>query len=204
LRRDEVDVRKLIMVNMMSLDGFYEGSGGNLMLLPFDGGAFDSYNLERIQAADSVLLGGNSYEGFKGYWPGVEHDASAPSVSREFSRIYNRVEKVVVSDHASLPEAGHPWATNTRILRRAEAYAEIARLKQQDGREIVMWGSRTLWNDLLAHGLVDELHLMIGAVTVGDGTPLFEYRPASLRFLDSRTFDGSDNVLVRYRVPSDE
>jgi dihydrofolate reductase len=146
------------------------------MLLPFDGGAFDSYNLERIQAADVVLLGGNSYEGFKGYWPAVEHDAAAPSVSREFSRTYNVVEKVVVSDHASLPEAGHPLATNTRILRRGEAHAEIARLKQQDGREIVMWGSRTLGNDLLAQGLVDELHLMIGAVTVGDGIPLFDYR----------------------------
>jgi dihydrofolate reductase len=197
-------MRKLIVVNMMSLDGFYEGSGGNLMLLPFDGGAFDAYNLERIQAADIVLLGGNSYEGFKGYWPTMEDDVSAPSASREFSRIYNMVEKLVVSDRASLPEAGHPWATNTRILRRAEAHAELATLKKQDGREVVMWGSRTLWNDLLAHGLIDELHLMIGAVAVGDGIPLFEHRPASLRFIDSRTFDGSDNVLVRYRVLKDE
>ena len=47
--------------------------------------------------------------------------------------------------------------------------------------EIVIWGSRTLWNDLLAHDLIDELHLMIGAVVVGGGTPIFTNQPASLR-----------------------
>jgi dihydrofolate reductase len=199
-----MSIRKLIVVSMMSLDGFYEGPEGDLMLLPFDGGAFNSYNLERLQMADTVLLGGKSYEAFKGYWPAVEHDTHAPSVSREFSRIYNTVDKVVVSDHASLPEPGHPWSMNTRLLRRAEAHEEIAKLKRQGDGEIVMWGSRTLWTDLLAHGLVDELHLMIGAIAVGNGIPLFERRATSLRFMDSRTFDGSDDVLIRYRVPGNE
>ena len=64
-----------------------------------------------------------------------------------------------------------------------------------------MFGSRTLWNDLLAHGLVDELHLLIGAVVLGGGTPAFESQPpVSLRRVEARGLDGSDNLLVRYEV----
>jgi dihydrofolate reductase len=58
-----------------------------------------------------------------------------------------------------------------------------------------------LWNDLLAHGLVDELHLMIGPVVLGAGTPAFEGEPpVSLRLIDVRQLDGSQNLLVRYEV----
>jgi len=59
-----------------------------------------------------------------------------------------------------------------------------------------------LWNDLLAHGLVDELHLMIGPVVVGEGTPAFEGQHAglALRRIGVRELDGSENLLVRYEV----
>jgi dihydrofolate reductase len=67
-----------------------------------------------------------------------------------------------------------------------------------------MFGSRTLWNDLLAHDLVDELHLMLGPVVVGGGTPIFAGPPPrSLRLAGTRRFDGSDNLLVRYRAGPD-
>jgi len=65
----------------------------------------------------------------------------------------------------------------------------------------LVFGSHILWNDLLANDLVDELHLMIGQVIVGAGTPIFDGQPAvSLRLIDTRTFSGSENVLVRYEV----
>jgi dihydrofolate reductase len=186
------------VVSFVSLDGFYEGPGHDLMALPMEN-CFGTYNLERMQAADTVLLGGNSYAMFSGYWPHVADDSSAFWADREFSKLYNVVDKVVVSDHASPPGAGHPWAHNTRIITRADAPKEIARLKEQDGKEIVTWASRTTWNALLEQGLVDELHLLFGPAALAGGTPLFEH-PVSLRRLGVRTFDGADTVLLQYGV----
>jgi dihydrofolate reductase len=67
-----------------------------------------------------------------------------------------------------------------------------------------VFGSITLWNDLLAHGLVDELHMMVGAVVVGSGTPAFAGSlDAGLRLIGVRQLDGSQNVLMRYAVSHD-
>lgn len=191
-------MRKLIVVSFASLDGFYEGPGHDLMALPFEN-CFGTYNLERMQAADTVLLGGNSYAMFSGYWPSVADDSSAFEADREFSKLYNVVDKVVVSDHATPPGKDHPWAHNTRIISRADAPKEIARLKEQDGKEIVTWASRTMWNGLLEHGLIDELHLLYGPGALGGGTPLFEH-PVPVRRVGVRTFDGADTVLLQYAV----
>jgi riboflavin biosynthesis pyrimidine reductase len=66
-----------------------------------------------------------------------------------------------------------------------------------------MFGSRTLWNDLLVAGLVDELHLMLGAAVLGGGTPAFGTGPVpQLRLVNTLRRDGSENVLLRYEVIS--
>lgn len=191
-------MRKLIVCNIISLDGYYEGPGGDVMAMPFDEG-FDAYNAERLRAADTLLLGRRSYEGFQSYWPSIGDDAERPAVEREISRLNNAIDKVVVSDTLT-PDRTAPWH-NTRIVGRADAYREITALKAGPGRDVLVFGSHTLWNDLLAQGLVDELHLMIGAGVLAAGTPAFESRPpASLRLIGTRTWDGSGLVLVRYAV----
>lgn len=192
-------MRKLVVSNIMSLDGYYDGPGGDVMVMPMDE-AFNAYNAERLRAADTLLVGARSYLGFKGYWPPQADNPDADPVSREIGRRNNAIDKVVVSDTITEDQTD-PWRSTTRIVRRADAHAEIAELKRQEGREILMFGSRTLWNDLLAHGLVDELHLMLGAAVVGGGTPIFGTRPPGpLRLAEARRFDGSDNLVLRYEV----
>ena len=194
-------MRKLIVSNMMSLDGFYEGPGRNVMVLPLDE-AFDAYNAERLRAAETLLLGRNTYEAFKGFWPSVAGDPSpqwTPS-HREISRLDNAIDKVVISDSITA-EQTEPWQETTRIVRRADAHERIAELKGQAGGDILVFGSRTLWNDLLANNLVDELHLMIGPVILGGGTPIFDGQPGcSLRLIDTHRWDGSANLLAQYEV----
>jgi dihydrofolate reductase len=194
----------------MSLDGYYEGPGKNVMLLfdyrwevyPTDE-SFDAYNAERLHAADTLLLGRTSYDGFRGFWPSVADDPNATPIQREISRRNNAIDKVVISDSLT-SEQTDPWH-NTRVIRRADAHEQIAELKRQPGKDILVFGSHTLWNDLLVNDLVDELHLMIGPVVLGAGTPVFDGQPAvSLRLMDTRTWDGSGNVLVRYEVRRQE
>jgi dihydrofolate reductase len=189
-------MRKLIVANIVSLDGRYEGPRNDVMALPFDE-AFDTYNAERLRAADTLLLGRVSYEGFKSFWPAVADDPDARPVAREISRRNNEIDKVVISDTLT-PEQTAPWH-NTRIVGRADAHERVAELKRQPGRDILVFGSHKMWNDLLAAGLVDEVHLMIGSALLGAGTPVFEGpSPVPLRLLEARRLDDSELVLVRY------
>jgi dihydrofolate reductase len=198
-------MRNLIVSNAMSLDGYYEGPGKNVMALfdyrwdyPTDE-SFDAYNAERLRAADTLLLGRVSYQGFKGFWPSVADDPDATPIQREISHLNNAIDKVVISDSLT-PEEAAPWH-NTRIIGRVDAHEQIAELKRPSGKDILVFGSHTLWNDLLTKDLVDELHLMIGPVVLGAGTPLFDGQPAvSLRLIETRMWDDSGNVLVQYEV----
>jgi dihydrofolate reductase len=202
-------MRKLIVAIIMSLDGYFEGPGGNVMALPMDG-FFDEHNLERLRAADTLLLGATTYMGLKGYWPVV---AANPGVSpavaanpdlaglhRETGQRNNEIQKVVVSDSLTADDTA-PWSETTSIVGRADAHQAVVALKDRPGKEILMFGSRTLWTDLLVAGLVDELHLMVGPAVLGGGTPAFGTGPVPpLRLVTARRRDGSDNLLLRYEV----
>jgi dihydrofolate reductase len=194
-------MRPVIVSNIMSLDGFYERPGQNVMALNMDE-AFDRYNLERIRSADMVLLGRKSYEGFSSYWPAIADAPADPTNrelsddNRELSRTYNRIGKVVVADDYS-PPLGNPWHDTTTVVRRDDAAGWLADERARGTGDILTFGSRTLWNSLLEQGLIDELHLMVSPAALGNGTPIFRV-PVDLTLLGTRRFEGSDNVLLRY------
>ena len=192
-------MRKIIVYNVISLDGYHTGLGNDVsVMFPMMGDVFNTYNAELLRSADVQLMGRVSFELFHGFWPKVAENPTSDEWSdseRELSAAGKHVDGIVVSDTLQGQWQG------VRIIRRRDAYQQIAELKRQAGKDILITGSRTLWNDLLAHDLVDEIHLLVGNLVLGQGVPVFAGKTsAALRLIDTRRWEGSDNVLLRYQV----
>lgn len=190
-------MRKVIVYNAVSLDGYHTGLENDVsVMFPMMGDVFDSYNAELLRTADIHLMGRISFELFQGFWPRVAECPESEEFTdeqRNLAQAGRSVRGIVVSDTLEGQWEG------LSIVRRDEIEQRLAELKEQDGKDILITGSSTLWNDLLAHGLVDEIHLLVGHLALGQGVPAFK-TSASLRLIDTRRWPGSDSILLRYEV----
>ena len=187
---------KLIVSILSSLDGYCAGPGGTLAGLPMDA-AFGIHNLDCMRRAGTLLFGATTFPMFEAYWPNVDRGPGSEPVQREIAERVAAARKLLVSDSLGVrPDS--PWA-DTEVIRRAQARARIAQLKAAPGPDLLIFGSHLLYNGLLAHGLVDELHLLVGNVLLGEGVPTFEPGLAQRwLLLDQRRLPGSDTVALHY------
>jgi hypothetical protein len=194
-------MRKYIVSMITTVDGYFEGPGKDVMAMPFDDG-FSRYNLELLRRAGAVIHGSRWFDG-GAYWSQVAEDESQPEIERAIGRINEPLERLVISDSLEVDPAW-PWAERVRIVPVADGPAEVAALKQGEGRDLLSFGSATTWNPLLEAGLVDELHVLVGPALLGDGTKLFTGSRRPLRLLEARVLEDSQLVLLRYDATDQE
>jgi dihydrofolate reductase len=200
-------MRTLTVCNFTTVDGVYEDDEHDIGSLfehwhPDYRGTdtFDFHNAELLRGSDTLLIGGRrSFLGQAEYWTGVRDDPHATEIRREFARLFLDVEKIVVSDAMTEPDAGA--APNTRIVRIGDSREEVRRLKRGEGRGILILLGRRLWNDLMRAGLVDELQLVTFPLIGGGGVRLFDSRPpVALKLIGTRVWEESGHVLMRWRI----
>lgn len=156
-------MRKLVVAENISLDGVIEATDGWFGPAgPEDDAEMTAKVRQQMAGEDALLLGRQTFEDFRGYWPAQTDDTTGVT-----THLY-RVTKFVVSRSLREPQ----WE-NTEILR-GDLADEVQALKEQPGQEIGVTGSITLVHGLIAAGLVDEYRLFLYPVVVGRGRKLFE------------------------------
>lgn len=193
---------RIIVTTMLSVDGYSTGRRDDLLAMPLDA-SFSVYNAERVRAARGLLLGATTYRQMVNYWP-TEAAAETSAADREIAERYAAgLPVTVVSDSLTEAETG-PWREQTTIVRRADTVRTVEDLRAgADEAEVVVFGSQTLWTELLRQGLVDELHLMIGPkIVAGDARAFTDVSETELILLGVRRFDGSQAVVLQYGTPA--
>ena|ERR1700712_2157899 len=159
-------MRKLIISEHVSLDGFMAGINGEMDWIQFDDVLFDLVGTY-TDKADTALYGRVTYEMMDGYWPTAADQPGASKHDTEHAQWYNSVQKVVLS--STMKEIEKPGI----MIINGDIAAQITALKNKAGGDILMFGSPRAAHSLMKDNLIDEYWLFVNPVILGRGIPLF-------------------------------
>lgn len=187
---------KLIVTQYISLDGVMEDpvgmedSGLGDWTGPFSRGPVgDRFKEEELRAADALIFGRKTYDGFAAVWPGVPGD---------YAERMNRLPKYLASQTITSPE----WS-NTSLLG-ADLCASVRDLKHKIAGNILIFGSGSLCHALIRSGLIDEFSLIVYPVVLGRGLRLFPEETRLHLQLFGNTALNDGLMLLRYRALADQ
>jgi dihydrofolate reductase len=174
-------VRKVIVSTFVTLDGVMEEpQNWNVQFWTDDQ---TDYATDLLFASDALLLGRETYEAFASSWS---------TRSGDFADKINNMPKFVAS--TTLKE---PLAWNATLIK-GNVPQEVAKLREQPGKDILIYGSSTLVRSLLPHGVIDDLRLWVYPVVLGSGRRVFaEGSEVKLKLLNTKTF-GTGVVILSY------
>jgi dihydrofolate reductase len=180
-------MREIVLSNLVTLDGYFEGKPWEIDWHNVDAEFFQQTS-EMWETVDTILFGRKTYQGMEAYWTSEAGLKDDPVVSARMSSI----AKVVVS--RTLVRA--TWS-NSRVV---GDITEVARLKEQPGKDLVVLGSSDLAASLLDQGLLDEIRIIMNPVLLGQGKSMFHGLPrrTKLELVRTRTF-ANGNVMLVYR-----
>jgi dihydrofolate reductase len=166
---------RLVATEYLSLDGVFEEPGH--WSFPFFNAEAGQFKWAELQASDALLLGRNTYAGFASAWPTMQGTG-------EFGEKMNSMPKYVVSSTLDKVE----WAGSKLI--KGNASAEIKKLKDQPGGDLLLSGSGQLFNAMMRENLIDLYRFMLFPVVLGKGMHLFEDggRQHNLELTETRRF----------------
>jgi dihydrofolate reductase len=162
-------MRRVLFKIELTLDGFIAGPNGEMDWGTPSFGAEENWKdvFDMLSTVDTVLMSRVIYQLFKDFWPAAASNPSSSEGEKDFSRWLDNIPKIVFSRTLESVD----WV-NSRLVR-GDAGKEIARLKQEPGKDFVMWGGSILPQALMKLGLIDEYRLNVHPVVLGSGKPLF-------------------------------
>lgn len=177
-------MRKVILQEFVTVDGFAAGPNDELDFSEStaNDAAVNLDSLHFVGTIDTILLGAETYRGFVSFWP------TATTDTQPIADALNGTPKIVFS--TTLDRA--PWGRwqEARLVKTSAA-EEVANLKQQPGKDIVVWGSISLAQSLMKDGLIDEYQLLVCPVAIGSGRHLFPDGIGlhSMKLIDSKVYE---------------
>ena len=165
-------LRKLKLQVQMSVDSYISGPNGEMDWVVWDwDDKFKNYVFELTEPVDTILLGRKMTDGFVSYWSDVmtkPDDPSSIDRSHAFAKKMIETPKVVFTKTLKKSR----WA-NTDIAT-GDLTDEITKLKSQKGKDIIVYGGASFDSSLIRAGLIDEFHLFINPVAIGNGMTIFK------------------------------